>query len=837
MEQFVLQLGMMSLQASIVIGVVLLVRLLFMQMRVAKKYMCILWILPYLCMVCPWKIEADFGFWRIPETVEVAQMQEGLEDWIAEKVQMSETEGNLPQKDGNTENTISIGAIQNSDIVTEGTTDNVVRPVTEYVIGTFFGIWLIGFLSILAYSLVSFWKLKSKLVCSICMSENIYIADDIQIPFVLGIFKSRIYLPSGLPQENLTYVLAHEKTHIRRGDPLKKILSLGISALHWFNPLSWVAFHFMEKDMEMACDEETISKLGLEYRKNYAEALLVLSSGKKLFLGVPLAFDEGNVKGRICNILKYKKAWHIVTGAAVLVIAVLTVCFMTKSKNGEEAEVIGETYCLSEYRTDLTGDRVEERIIFEVDGNAVANMTNEEILARVWSGKLSMQVRILEGRRESENEDITESKLLWMSNYSGKAGEKGNLAVCKYIADTYLLRYSNDVSNGKGRFWYEVLSFEKGEAVVYDGAEAVYDVVNLQEMEGQELTAEYIAMVEQVKSVEKGLQRYLNANWAGNILLNVVSKPEDCYLYQGENISWGNAYESFAAQAVGTGFELRIEDFFYPQEGNTVLPEDARERVLAGELLYMEVTEENATAGKLDLDGDGEDELICLESLEWNDKYDYGMMFRADYRLRVNNVYYEGHGQSLDAQVILYSPDGKMILLALYDDGPSGDPSTIFYQYDSENKQMLLAGEIPTDLRRATIENGVVKGSFRADMIETQFAVGYWIWNGTNMVLREDETYEFGLYNTRYGENGEVWEDGYMRLKENLTVYTERNEGSKALTMVPQKVLCVRSDLKEWIYLVAEDGTEGWLRVEFAKIPSLGNKASREVFDGLGFAG
>lgn len=878
MEQFILRLGMMSLQASIVIGVVLLVRVLFMQMQVPKKYMCILWILPYLCMVCTWKFEADFGFWRMPEQVQVEQVQEVFEELafgngqVPEEQQLVHAEGDTKEKlELLPENAVGMGAEANDGVI--GSTNaagdvpagsQAVRVpnkeesgienagvsstyTVSLILNILCYIWFAGVIGLLAYSIVSYLQLRQKLICSIYMSENIYIADDIHVPFVLGICKPRIYLPSDLPRENLEYVLAHEKTHIRRRDPLKKIMALGISSLHWFNPLSWVAFHFMERDMEMACDEETIQTLGMEHKKDYAEALLVLSSGKKLFLGVPLAFDEGNVKGRICNVLKYKKAWRVATGAAVVLIAVLTVCFMSRSTaESTQAENENEARRLSEYLIDLTGDKTDEEIIFEVDADLADDMSDEEILAQVWAGNLSLQVKILEGIAEEEDDSTAKiseqvKRVLWENTYSGKAEENGNVAVLRYNGRTYLMTYNNDVLNGEGRFWYEVLSFIDGEKSVFAANEAFYEVVDARKVDGQNLTDDQQAVLEQVLLVKNELQQYLRSSWVKHVLLNALKNQEACFLYQGESKYSGNAYDVFALQAEGTGFELRLEDFFYTNmEGITVLPEDARERVLAGEILYLDVSEENTTAGNIDLDGDGQTERIYLESLggyEGTYRYDNTRMYRSDYRLRVNDAYYQDYGNSVESEVMLYSPDGETILMAIFDNGPSADPLTTFFRYDAESGQVLWAGELPWYFEDATIENGVIKSAFRVGMIETQSAIGYWIWDGEKIVRREDEVYQINLYQERYGENGEIYEDGYMKLKETLTVYAERSEESTAFTMEPQMVLCTSSDLKEWIYLVAKDGTEGWLRVQDFRIPSVGNKESREVFDGLGFAG
>ena len=119
-------------------------------------------------------------------------------------------------------------------------------------------VWLLGVAVILLYSVVSYVRLQKKVLCSVKVQDNIYRADDISTAFVLGVIRPKIYIPSALHGENLTYVLEHEKTHIKQLDPLKKILAFTITTIHWFNPFVWVAFYLFCKDMEMACDEETV---------------------------------------------------------------------------------------------------------------------------------------------------------------------------------------------------------------------------------------------------------------------------------------------------------------------------------------------------------------------------------------------------------------------------------------------------------------------------------------------------------------------------------------------------------------------------------------------------
>lgn len=363
MGEFLSGLGLMSLQAGCVVFVVLLVRFLFGKLRVPKKYVMLLWLVPYLCMICPWKIESTFGFWRQPQEYQLERVNHVLQkvenivgnhasesglpdsDKVVDGWQAAELPEGLPasgvwdeqiMQDANHMGGAVLGeagypvAVVGPDGAAKSSVLDSFRGA-ETVAMVVFGVWLSGVLGILIYSVISYVQLKKKLICSVKLRDNIYIADDIQMPFVLGLVRPKIYLPGGMQKENQLYVLAHESTHIRRRDTFRKLAALLITAIHWFNPLAWVAWHFMEKDMEMACDEETLQRLGLEQKQAYATALLQLSAGRRFALGVPLAFGEGNVKSRIQNIVKYKKTLGVVSGLAVVLVAVLAVVFMSSS--------------------------------------------------------------------------------------------------------------------------------------------------------------------------------------------------------------------------------------------------------------------------------------------------------------------------------------------------------------------------------------------------------------------------------------------------------------------------------------------------------------------------
>lgn len=182
-------------------------------------------------------------------------------------------------------------------------------------------IWLLGVVALLAYSVVSYIKVRKKLFPATLLKGNIYQSDQIGTAFVCGIIQPRIYVPAGVEEADLPYILEHEGTHIRRKDYLIKPLAFLVLIMHWFNPLVWWSFFLMSRDMEMSCDESVLNRLGNGAKAAYSSSLLSLSvSRSALPAANPLAFGESNIKARIKNVLNYKQP-----GFWVIIIAVLAV--------------------------------------------------------------------------------------------------------------------------------------------------------------------------------------------------------------------------------------------------------------------------------------------------------------------------------------------------------------------------------------------------------------------------------------------------------------------------------------------------------------------------------
>lgn len=190
-------------------------------------------------------------------------------------------------------------------------------------------IWMAGVLAMVIYSVVSFIRLRRKLSVVVPLRENIYIADDIQSPFVMGLFRPAIYLPCGLSEKEQAYIILHEQHHIRRLDHIIKALAFLALTIHWFNPLVWAAFFLAGRDMETSCDEAVLRKVGGHIRADYAASLLTLATGRRIVAGTPLAFGEGDTKGRIRNLAKWHPPapWVVLAAAAVCI--ALAVCLLT----------------------------------------------------------------------------------------------------------------------------------------------------------------------------------------------------------------------------------------------------------------------------------------------------------------------------------------------------------------------------------------------------------------------------------------------------------------------------------------------------------------------------
>ncbi len=198
-------------------------------------------------------------------------------------------------------------------------------------------VWLIGLAAMLAYALVSYLRLRRRVRASIPLRENIYVCDEVPSPFILGIVHPRIYLPSALDETQRGSVLSHERAHLARRDHWWKPLGFALLAVYWFNPLLWLAYTLLCRDIELACDERVLCGMDAGQVKDYSSALLACSVPRRMLAACPLAFGEVGVGARVKNALRYKKPAFWVVAASVAVCVVVAVCFLTNPRTDTDA--------------------------------------------------------------------------------------------------------------------------------------------------------------------------------------------------------------------------------------------------------------------------------------------------------------------------------------------------------------------------------------------------------------------------------------------------------------------------------------------------------------------
>ena len=311
MNELFLKIFDMSLTGAIVCCFVMLSRLLLR--RAPKIWSYILWSVVLFRFLCP----VSFSVSAAP--LELAAPQ------VTYYGEHASTVSYIPAQ--------QMELIRTGSILGEGSGREAVNAVTAVDVCAV--LWLFGICVMVLSGAVSYVQLRKRLVGAMHVEGNVYLADHIGMPFVLGLMWPRIYIPSDVPILERAFILAHERNHIRRGDHVIKLLAWIALCIHWLNPFAWIAFILAGKDMEMSCDEAVLRQLGPGIRADYSQSLLRLASGQRVISFAPLAFGEGDTKGRVLNMLKWKKPklW-ISTVCVVLSLAVLAACAVNPSVSG-----------------------------------------------------------------------------------------------------------------------------------------------------------------------------------------------------------------------------------------------------------------------------------------------------------------------------------------------------------------------------------------------------------------------------------------------------------------------------------------------------------------------
>ena len=305
----------MSITATYVLIAILILRLLLK--RAPKRISYMLWSILLFRLVCPVSFSSVFSLFNF---LDAPVADSGEIEYISKVNGLTV----VPQISSGADyfgNTVS-------PVVSQAVETTSVDPMQVFLsIGTW--VWFAGIVIMLIYSVVSYLRLKRRVSTATQLNGNVFETDEISSPFVCGFFKPKIYLPVGINETEREYVLLHERTHILRKDHIIKPIAFFALSIYWFNPLMWLAFCLMSRDMEMSCDERVVCELDREEKARYGETLLRLAIRRPILAGSPLAFGEITTKSRIKNVLHYKKPSFWLVCTAVFVVVIGTIFLLT----------------------------------------------------------------------------------------------------------------------------------------------------------------------------------------------------------------------------------------------------------------------------------------------------------------------------------------------------------------------------------------------------------------------------------------------------------------------------------------------------------------------------
>ena len=311
MNELFLKIINMSISASWLVLAVLILR--FVLKKAPKWINVLLWGIVAIRLICPFSFESTLSLIPSAETIPL----------------------NIGMDTTPTINS-GISAINNAvnPIISQSNTPMAgasINPL-QITIGIYEYIWIFGMIALALYTAISYWRLHRKVDTAVRYKDNIFQSENVSSPFVFGIIKPRIYLPFKMNGQDLEHVVAHEHAHIRRKDHWWKPFGFLLLTIHWFNPLMWMAYVLLCRDIELACDEKVIKELGNEQRGDYTQALVACSVNRRMIAACPLAFGEVSVKERVKSVMNYKKPAFWVIIISVIVCVGVAVCFLTNPK-------------------------------------------------------------------------------------------------------------------------------------------------------------------------------------------------------------------------------------------------------------------------------------------------------------------------------------------------------------------------------------------------------------------------------------------------------------------------------------------------------------------------
>lgn len=657
-------------------------------------------------------------------------------------------------------------------------------------------VWLAGIAALWLWAVCSYLRLKYCLRFSIRLSKGIYETDAVPSPCVTGILRPQIYLIPALTDQQKEHILLHEKMHIRYLDPVWKMVSFVVISIHWFNPFLWFMYKIFQGELEKACDERVLARLGEDKKADYSESLLALSASKnwrqKWNLPTPVSFGENNIKGRIKRILAYKKPLAAVSVLTALLAAAGCVIFLTTpadSSTDPSNTNPGTQTALSPPPDDTTLSSISTELSL-TDQTANQSAAPTEITSALNKSIVPQNTEIYEEHeyngityqagdngifRKAQNDSAAEKI------YAGFAGTSLHMTVFEeklyFITDNTYTENALDWADNTIRY-IDLASLDTGDlSMVRENA----------------LISDFL--------IDDGIIK---------IYYSFPDAIDTFMLYTDKDTVFNHKNITQLSEAEQQQYGLGITKSILQNTGTLV---NLSNRVRDQNIAY------------LDMDGDGDIEKITLSPSASPDAVQY---YREDdplayYQLQIGSAELEGFGDNVANILWGLSLDGQHILLVLYEDGPSADPYTHFYQFQKNN--ITEIGGFARDIRRCEISSdGIITGSILKEIMQTDWITMRWQ-IGQNGLLEEipQDVYDFISRN-------------WVELYEELPLHTAVN-ADDTFTIQPQNVRFLQTSADwNWVLVETENGQQGWVHLDNFKVVEL-QKNVMDVFDGLYMAG
>ncbi|MCM1184148.1 MAG: M56 family metallopeptidase [Roseburia sp.] len=657
-------------------------------------------------------------------------------------------------------------------------------------------VWLAGMALLWLWAAVSYIRLRHRLRFSIRISKGVYETDAVSSPCVVGILRPRIYLLPYLTQRQRKHILLHERMHIRYLDHIWKPVSFLIISVHWFNPFLWLLYRLFQGELEMACDERVLARIGEEKRADYSESLLAMAAprswGRKWRLPTPIAFGENNIKERIRRILAWRKPLAVVSVLVVLLAAAACAVFLTMPENA--AEHVPEEEALPLH---VLGAEQEEASDSLVTGMEPLQGDLPEA-----EPDTMQQGTVPDAEQEPDltevYEELNDNGVIYQARWGGI--------------------YRRDESGADEELIYEGLAGTNPMLTVFEGR--LYFKTDSGYREG-------------ALDWEDNAIRWIDLETLATGDLSLVRRDG---LISEFNIRDGLITVRYAYPDVVDVLMLYVdEDTAFGEKSITQLSQQeadllgmqVRQSVLQNPRTLVNISNRVRSQNRayLDMDGDGAAEEILLEPRMVSDDPFQGSDTYPilGYRLQVDGREIGEYEYNLANTLWALSLDGQNILLVLYDDGPSWDPYTYFYGY--RDGRIYEAGGFEEDVRMCEISpDGRITGTLRMEIVQTDWIEVQWRL-GADGRLEEipQEVYDFRNRN-------------WVELYEELPLHPAIG-GAQTFSVAPQKVCFLQTSADwSWILIETEDGQQGWVHLEEFQVVEL-QKNVMDVFGGLYLAG